>query len=150
LSAERGASAGLTRALEEVIESAFRGLINASADVGCIINLSRIVEKGPHVMWIRTTVALITAMAFGCVSTGAANAHKLRKHHVPHVAGYDIPPGAPVASYDGPRLVLHPALNYACMTNYQSTRALPCDQPVWVYGSPCEIDLGLGRSRRCE
>ena len=52
--------------------------------------------------------------------------------------------------YSAGRLVLHPALNIACMTPYQATRALPCDQPVWVYGSPCEVDLGLGRYRSCE
>jgi hypothetical protein len=44
---------------------------------------------------------------------------------------------------------LHPASNIACNTPFRSTRALPCDQPVWVYGSPCEIDLGLGRYRSC-
>ncbi len=100
-------------------------------------------------MWIRTTIALITAVAFGCASTGVANAHKPRKHRGLYIVGYDNSPVAP-APYYGPRLVLHPALNIACMTNYQSTRALPCDQPVWVYGSPCEVDLGLGRSRPCE
>jgi hypothetical protein len=54
------------------------------------------------------------------------------------------------APYGGGRLVLHPASNIACMTPYRSTRALPCDQPVWVYGSPCEVDLGLGRYRSCD
>lgn len=96
-------------------------------------------------MWIRTIATL--AIAF-CFSISIANAHKLKRHHRPYVAGYGEP--APPAPYYGPRLVLHPALNYACMTSFQSTRALPCDQPVWVYGSPCEVDLGLGRSRRCE
>jgi len=33
--------------------------------------------------------------------------------------------------YDGPTLVLHPASNIACNTPFRSTRALPCDQPVW-------------------
>ena len=40
--------------------------------------------------------------------------------------------------------------NIACDTPFRSTRALPCDQPVWVYGSPCEVDLGLGRYRSCD
>ena len=57
---------------------------------------------------------------------------------------------APPAPYAGPTLVLHPASNIACNTPYRSTRSLPCDQPVWVYGSPCEIDLGLGRYRSCD
>lgn len=54
------------------------------------------------------------------------------------------------APYTGPTLVLHPANNIACNTPYRATRALPCDQPVWVYGRPCEIDLGLGRYRSCD
>jgi hypothetical protein len=54
------------------------------------------------------------------------------------------------APYAGPTLVLHPASNIACNTPYRATRPLPCDQPVWVYGSPCEIDLGLGRYRSCD
>ena len=54
------------------------------------------------------------------------------------------------ASYSGPTLVMHPANNIACNTPYRATRALPCDQPVWVYGRPCEIDLGLGYSRSCD
>jgi hypothetical protein len=54
------------------------------------------------------------------------------------------------ARYAGPTLVLHPASNIACNTPYRATRPLPCDQPVWVYGSPCEIDLGLGRYRSCD
>ncbi len=54
------------------------------------------------------------------------------------------------APYTGPTLVLHPASNIACNTPYRATRPLPCDQPVWVYGSPCEIDLGLGRYRSCD
>ena len=58
--------------------------------------------------------------------------------------------GEDIWSYGGGRLVLHPASNIACMTWDRATRALPCDQPVWVYGSPCEIDLGLGRYRSCE
>ena len=28
--------------------------------------------------------------------------------------------------------------------------AIPCDQSVWVYGSPCGVDLGLGRYRSCD
>ena len=57
---------------------------------------------------------------------------------------------SPPTPYAGPTLVLHPASNIACNTPYRATRSLPCDQPVWVYGSPCEIDLGLGRYRSCD
>jgi len=38
------------------------------------------------------------------------------------------------ASYAG-TCVLHPAHNIVCDTRYCSTRALPCDQTVWVYGN---------------
>ncbi len=104
-------------------------------------------------MWMRTTVVLTTAVAFGCASTGVANAHG-SKHHHHHRADvvqyeYERQPVGPANKYGG-RLVLHPALNIACMTKYSSTRALPCDQPVWVYGSPCEVDIGFGRSRPCD
>jgi len=58
--------------------------------------------------------------------------------------------GPPARPYDGPTLVLHPASNIACDTPFRATRALPCDQPVWVYGRPCEIDLGLGHYRSCD
>jgi hypothetical protein len=90
---------------------------------------------------------LLLLAAFSMLGTGAALAksHHVRRH--PAQAAVVEPPPAP---YDGPTLVLHPANNIACNTPYRSTRALPCDQPVWVYGRPCEIDLGLGRYRSCD
>jgi hypothetical protein len=98
-------------------------------------------------MLMRIVVALASIVAFG-TSQGWADAYQAPKHHRhAHVARYQAPPPAP---YDGPTLVLHPAQNIACDTPFRSTRALPCDQPVWVYGSPCERDLGLGRSRSCD
>lgn len=98
-------------------------------------------------MPMRTVVALAAVLALG-LGNGSANAHKVRKHH--HHA-YVIQEEAPVVLPPPyARLVLHPASNIACMTPYRSTRALPCDQPVWVYGSPCEVDLGLGRYRSCD
>jgi hypothetical protein len=100
-------------------------------------------------MLMRTIVTLAAVLVL-CSSNGWANGHKARRHHhhvyvVPDQAQVVVPP----APYGG-RLVAHPALNFACMTPYQVTRALPCDQPVWVYGSPCEVDLGLGRYRSCD
>ena len=101
-------------------------------------------------MWMRTVVALTTLVAFGCALTGVANAHKTKHHHHrAYVVQYERQAVGPPNQYGG-RLVLHPALNIACMTKYSSTRALPCDQPVWVYGSPCEVDIGFGRSRPCD
>jgi hypothetical protein len=103
-------------------------------------------------MLMRTIVTLAAVVVLGS-SNGLASAHKARRHHhrahiVPYQAQVVLPP--PQYGYGGGRLVLHPALNIACMTVYQSTRPLPCDQPVWVYGRPCEVDLGLGRYRSCD
>jgi hypothetical protein len=100
-------------------------------------------------MWKRTTVALETVIAVGCASIGSADAHQSKKSHVNYAGQHAKEPLEP-APYYGGRLVEHPAFNIACMTRDRATRALPCDQPVWVYGSPCEIDLGLGRYRSCD
>ncbi len=92
------------------------------------------------------SILLLAALLAAAPVAASASSHHLRRH--PALRASLVPP-AP-APYAGPTLVLHPASNIACDTPFRSTRALPCDQPVWVYGSPCEIDLGLGRSRRCE
>jgi hypothetical protein len=100
-------------------------------------------------MLMRTIVTLAAVLALG-TSTGFANGYKARRHHH-HAYGVGGEPSiVPPAPYNGPTLVLHPRNNIACDTIYRSTRAIPCDQPVWVYGEPCEIDLGLGRYRSCE
>jgi hypothetical protein len=89
--------------------------------------------------------------AFSLLGTSAVSAethhksHHLRRHTVQ--AAIVEPSPAP---YNGPTLVLHPAHNIACDTPYRATRALPCDQPVWVYGHPCEVDRGLGRYQSCD
>lgn len=89
--------------------------------------------------------------AFSMLGAGAASAES---NHRPHHARRHPPQAAVVpaepAPYSGPTLVLHPAHNIACDTPYRSTRALPCDQPVWVYGHPCEVDRGLGRYQSCD
>jgi hypothetical protein len=99
-------------------------------------------------MLMRTIISLMAVLLVG-TSNGWAHAHKAPRHHRPHTIRYQEPAIVPGVPYGG-RLVAHPASNIACMTPYQSTRALPCDQPVWVYGSPCEVDLGLGRYRSCD
>ena len=90
---------------------------------------------------------LLLLAAFSLLGTGAASAksHHWRRHPVQAA----VAPYSP-APYSGPTLVMHPAHNIACDTPYRSTRPQPCDQPVWVYGNPCEIDLGLGRYRSCD
>jgi hypothetical protein len=98
-------------------------------------------------MSMRTVVTLAAILLLGS-NDGWAGAHKAPRHRHPHMVRYQEQPVAPV--YGGGRLVLHPASNIACMTRDRATRALPCDQPVWVYGSPCEVDLGLGRYRSCD
>jgi hypothetical protein len=101
-------------------------------------------------MLMRTIVTLAAVLALG-TSNGWADAYKIRKHHHHHGA-YIIQDDPDIIAWapNGGRLVSHPALNIACNTKYRSTRALPCDQPVWVYGNPCEVDLGLGRYRPCD
>jgi hypothetical protein len=98
-------------------------------------------------MLMRTIVTLAAILAIG-TGNGFANAHKARRHH--HHGPVVEPLAASPVAYGGGRLVAHPASNIACMTRDRATRALPCDQPVWVYGSPCEVDLGLGRYRSCD
>ena len=84
-------------------------------------------------------------LVIGLMSTAHANSRHKHKHYYPVVRS--IPP-----HYNafGGRLVYHPALNIACDDMDRAYRAIPCNQPVWVYGSPCEIDLGQGASRPCD
>jgi hypothetical protein len=100
-------------------------------------------------MLMRTIVTLMAVLVLGA-GNASADAYKARRHHHRATIIRDEAQIVPPAPYRGGRLVLHPAQNIACNTVYRSTRALPCDQPVWVYGSPCEIDLGLGRYRSCD
>jgi hypothetical protein len=97
----------------------------------------------------RIIITLVAVLALG-ISHGFADEQKVRSHHHHAKIVRGEPAIVPSAPYSGPTLVLHPANNIACNTPYRSTRALPCDQPVWVYGSPCEVDLGLGRYRSCD
>ena len=90
-------------------------------------------------------IAFIVA-AGSALSAGMVSAKSLHHHSHHQLRAAAVAP----APYMGGTLVLHPAWNIACMTRDRATRALPCDQPVWVYGSPCEIDLGLGRYRSCD
>ena len=83
------------------------------------------------------------------LTVGADVALAKSRHSQPRGVRATVIEASP-APYAGPTLVLHPANNIACNTPYRATRALPCDQPVWVYGRPCEIDLGLGRYRSCD
>jgi hypothetical protein len=90
-------------------------------------------------------LSIITADAMA----GTAKAKTTQKHRSLHGARYKVRAEHPPLSAAG-RLVSHPAFNIACQTRDRAIRALPCDQPVWVYGSPCEIDLGLGLWRNCD
>jgi hypothetical protein len=100
-------------------------------------------------MLMRTIVTLAAILVLG-TGNALADAYKARRHHNRAYVSQGEAPIVPPAPYRGGRLVLHPASNIACNTRDRATRALPCDQPVWVYGSPCEVDLGLGRYRSCD
>jgi hypothetical protein len=95
------------------------------------------------------TIVTLAALAALCSSNRWADAHQARRHHHHPIFVQDEARPLLAPPYGG-RLVEHPASNIACMTRDRGTRALPCDQPVWVYGSPCEVDLGLGRYRSCD
>ena len=103
---------------------------------------------------MRLGVSLVVGGLFSMMLTGSGLTDEARPrvkhehrsaHKVRHVERYEPP-----AFFARGRLVSHPAFNIACQTRDRALRALPCDQPVWVYGSPCEIDLGLGRWRNCD
>ena len=94
---------------------------------------------------------LRTIIAFGVIlALGSGNAWATVNKAPKHRHAHPVRNEAALPPYHGGTLVLHPASNIACNTPFRSTRALPCDQPVWVYGSPCEVDLGLGRYRSCD
>jgi hypothetical protein len=99
-------------------------------------------------MLMRILLLLAALSILGAGAAAATSDHKSR-HVRRHPVQAAVVPVEP-APYNGPTLVLHPAHNIACDTPYRSTRALPCDQPVWVYGRPCEVDRGLGRYQSCD
>jgi hypothetical protein len=95
-------------------------------------------------------IALTAAFAVSLGSAAlAADHHRDAKRGLRHVfAAAQVAP-APVPTFGTGRLVMHPALNIACNTRGRGSQSAPCDQPVWVYGSPCEIDEGEGFFRNC-
>ena len=90
---------------------------------------------------LAAALVLSSASAAFAAENGVTSKHR---HRYSHEAARAPSP------FSGGRLVYNPALNIACNYRDRATRALPCDQPVWVYGSPCQIDLGLGRWRDCD
>jgi hypothetical protein len=86
---------------------------------------------------------LVTPMS-AALADGPVRGKTHHRHF--YVAPAPLPPPAAF----GGRLVSHPAWNIACNKRDAGTRALPCDQPVWVYGTPCEIGLGGGRYVNCD
>jgi hypothetical protein len=103
-------------------------------------------DEGQKPMSIHTLTTFATALVFAAATAAPAGAHFVRRHHNRLAVEQPEPPSN---NYGG-RLVMHPASNIACIDRDAGTRAVPCDQPIWVYGSPCEVDLGLGRSRPCD
>ena len=91
--------------------------------------------------------ALVVGVTSAALADGLVRTNTHHRHAYPASAVVQPAP-APLAF--GGRLVTHPAWNIACNTRDSGTRALPCNQPVWVYGTPCEIGLGRGRYRNCD
>jgi hypothetical protein len=102
-------------------------------------------------MPVRYSLIVAAALLIGSASAALADGPVRNKAHHRHIhaAQVAVPPVSAPSPFGG-RLVAHPAWNIACNTRDSGTRALPCNQPVWVYGSPCEIGLGLGRYRNCD
>ena len=111
-----------------------------------LFGAKRLGREGTDIMLLRAIPMMVAVLLLGA-GCGPASAHKARRHYHDYVVV--VPDTGPVNRFGG-RLVYHPASNIACNTHYRATRAIPCDQPVWVYGSPCEVDLGLGRYRSCD
>jgi hypothetical protein len=102
-------------------------------------------------MPVSPSLIVAATLLIGSASAALADGPVGNKHHHRHVyAAPAVVPLAPAPSAFGGRLVTHPAWNIACNTRDSGTRALPCNQPVWVYGSPCEIGLGRGFYRNCD
>jgi hypothetical protein len=97
-------------------------------------------------MCTKRVCILIVLIASICAPIASArSAQRLAGTHGRHV----LQPAVNVG-FAGGRLVEHPANNIACNTRDRPSRAIPCDQPVWIYGSPCEIDEGEGFYRDCD
>jgi hypothetical protein len=47
------------------------------------------------------------------------------------------------------RQVNHPAWSFGCAEPDVAVRGIPCDEPIYVYGAPCEVGVGPGQSRPC-
>jgi len=102
-------------------------------------------------MPVRLALIVAAALLISAASAALADGLARSKTHYRYVyEPQTVVPPAPAPSAFGGRLVMHPAWNIACNTRDSGTRALPCNQPVWVYGTPCEIGLGRGRYRNCD
>lgn len=102
-------------------------------------------------MSIRIGVAAAAMLLFGsspAVLADGNHGKTAHRHRQAHVVRY-AQPVAPQAAFSGGRLVTHPAWTFACEGAYGPNRGPACDIPIWVYGSPCEVGIGWGRSRPC-
>jgi hypothetical protein len=91
---------------------------------------------------VRTITILAALLALGVDEALARSQNACRRHVWTFVE--------PAPARYSDKYVLHPAQKIACDIRYRSSRALPSDEPVWVYGNVCEINLGLGFDRPCE
>ena len=93
-------------------------------------------------------IVLGAVLVFGSAAAALADGDRKTPHRHSHAAER-AKPAVPPSGGSGGRLVTHPAWTFACEAAYGPNRGLPCDIPIWVYGEPCEIGIGWGRSRPC-
>ena len=88
--------------------------------------------------------AVLVLAGITAADAESASIRRPRHARVVHASPTVAAPVVPSA-----RLVRHPAWTFACEAAYGPNRGPACDIPIWVYGSPCEVDIGWGRSRPC-
>ncbi len=94
---------------------------------------------------IKTSLAVVAAIGFMCGSTAMAAANSVRYWQDQYVEPMQA------AAPTGGRQVYHPAWSFGCAEKDVSERIIPCDEPVWVYGEPCEVGTGVqGQTRPCD
>jgi hypothetical protein len=95
---------------------------------------------------VKRLISSAAAIGFMCGVTTAAMAETGNIRYQQDAAFYP-PQQAAVA---GGRQINHPAWSFACAERDVSERIIPCDQPIWVYGSPCEVGTGVqGQTAPC-
>jgi hypothetical protein len=110
-------------------------------------------SRGPQrevtIMILRIVPALAGILVWGCGVSAAGEDEYGKTHRSRHARAARVEAVPPQSASPGGRLVTHPAWTFACEGAYGPNRGPACDIPIWVYGSPCEVGIGWGRSRPC-